>query len=113
VSTRAIQQGGIEAPSSYVHFVRTFLEAAAPFTPPPLIPHWLEDDLEAIVPIALPQEALEKIYHGNFERLYGASPAPLNREAAFAELERIAGEIEAQHGAEAENPARDVLAQLE
>ena len=112
VSTRAIQQGGIEAPLSYAHFVRTFLETAEPFTPPPAIPHWLEDDLEAIVPIELPQEALAKIYHGNFERLYGASPAPLNREAALAELARIADEIEAQQGAEAENPAREVLARL-
>jgi predicted TIM-barrel fold metal-dependent hydrolase len=112
VSTRAIQHGGIEATSSYVYFVRTFLERSEPFTPPPAIPHWLEDDLEAIVPIELPQEALAKIYCGNFERLYGASPAPLNQETAFAELARIAGEIDAQSGAGAANPARDVLAEL-
>ena len=113
VSTRAIQHGGIEAPSSYAHFVRTFLETAEPFTPPPLIPHWLEDDLEAIVPIELPRDALDKIYHGNLERLYGASPAPLNREAALAELARIADEIDALQDAGSENPARDVLARLE
>jgi hypothetical protein len=98
--------------SSYAYFVRTFLETAEPFTPPPAIPHWLEDDLEAIVPVSLPREALGKIYHGNFERLYGAAPAPLNRELAFVELERIAHEIETQPGAVAENPARDVLAKL-
>jgi predicted TIM-barrel fold metal-dependent hydrolase len=112
VSTRALQQGGLEASASYAYFVRTFLETSEPYTPPPAIPHWLEDDLAAIVPIALPAEALDKIYHGNFERLYGVEPAPLNREAAFSELERIAAEIETHHGAQAENPARDVLASL-
>ena len=112
VSTRAIQQGGIEAAASYAYFVRTYLETVEPFTPPPAIPHWLEDDLAAIVPIALPREALEKIYYGNLERLYSARPAPLNREAALLEVARIAEEIEATRGAEAENPAREVLARL-
>jgi predicted TIM-barrel fold metal-dependent hydrolase len=112
VSTWAIQQGGIEMVLSYPFFVRTYLESALPFTPPPAIPHWLEEDLDAIVPIELPEQALAKIYHGNFERLYGASPAPLNREAALAELARIAGEIDTLHGAGADNPARDVLDKL-
>jgi predicted TIM-barrel fold metal-dependent hydrolase len=112
VSTRAIGQNGVQIALSFAHHVRTFLETAAPFAPPPLMPHWLEDDLEALVPIELPEDVLAKIYHGNFERLYGADPAPLNREAAFAELERIAGEIDAQQGPGSENPARDVLNRL-
>jgi len=112
VSTRAIQQSGLEAVSSYAYFIRTFLETSEPFAPPPAIPHWLEDDLDAILPIELPREALAKIYHGNFERLYGTSPAPLDRDAALAELERIADEIETQPDAGTENPARDVLGEL-
>ena len=32
-------------------------------------------------------EALEQIYRANFERLYGPSPAPLDREAALAECD--------------------------
>jgi len=112
VSTRTIGQQGIEAASSYPYFVRTFLETSEPFTPPPAIPHWLEDDLDAIVPIELPREALDKIYHGNLERLYGAAPAPLKREVALVELERIADEIDAQPDASTENPAREVLAKL-
>jgi predicted TIM-barrel fold metal-dependent hydrolase len=112
VSTRAIGQGGVEMVLSYPFFVRTYLETTTPFTPPPAIPHWLEEDLEAIVPIGLPKEVLAKIYHGNFERLFGARPAPLNLEPARAEVKRIADEIAALHGAEAENPARDVLERL-
>jgi predicted TIM-barrel fold metal-dependent hydrolase len=112
VSTRGLVQGGIEAEASKAYFVRAWLETDEPFTPPPAIPHWLEDDLEAIVPIALPEEALDKIYHGNLERLYGARPALLNREAALIEVARIAEEIEAVGGAEAENPAREVLERL-
>jgi predicted TIM-barrel fold metal-dependent hydrolase len=112
VSTRAIGRDGIEIARSFSYFVRTFLETAEPFTPPPLIPHWLEADLDAIVPLNLPREALVKIYHGNFERLYHSMPVPLDRRSALAGVARMAEEIEAQHGAEAENPARDVLDRL-
>jgi hypothetical protein len=98
--------------------VRSFLEAEAPFTPSPLIPHWLEDDLEAIRPLALPEAVLDKIYRANFERLYGAQPAPLDQEAARAELARMAEVIDAgTHSGEGDlrtgNPARDVLRKLE
>jgi hypothetical protein len=50
----------------------------------------------------------------DFERVYGATPAPLNREAALAELERLAAEIDALAGGEAEeNAARQVAERLE
>jgi predicted TIM-barrel fold metal-dependent hydrolase len=112
-STGAIERSGLEEPLSFAHYVRTFLETGEPFTPPPMIPHWLQDGLDAILPLGLPREILEKIYHANFERVYGASPAPLNQEAALAELERVAQEIEANVSGEgAENPARDVLDRL-
>jgi predicted TIM-barrel fold metal-dependent hydrolase len=117
-STWGIARGGVELPLSYARYVRSFLEAEAPFTPSPLIPHWLEDDLEAIRPLALPEEALDKIYHANFERLYGAEPAPMNQKAATAELARMAEVIDAgTHSGEGDlrtgNPARDVLRKLE
>jgi predicted TIM-barrel fold metal-dependent hydrolase len=112
-STWGIQRGGIDQPLSYAHFVRTFLETGEPFVPPPLIPHWLEDDLEAILPLALPDEVLDKVYHGNFERMFGPRPAPLDREASAAELERMADIVDARSdetpGQSAENQARRVL----
>lgn len=74
------------------------------FTPP---------DLDGYRGLNLPSEALEKIYHANFERLYGAAPAPLDRQAARAELERLAAEIDALAGGVAEaNVARQVAERL-
>ena len=115
-STWGIARGGVEQPLSYARYVRSFLEGKEPFRPSPLIPHWLEDDLEAIRPLALPEEALDKIYHANFERLYGAWPALLNQAAATAELARMAEVIDAgarEEGASLDNPAREVLKRLE
>lgn len=110
VNTGAIARNGIREPLSYVHFVRTFLETQQPFAPPPLIPHWMEADLKAILPLHLPSDVLLKIYHANFERLYGTDPAPLSPQVALAEVERIADEIDAHtSGAETKNPARDIL----
>jgi predicted TIM-barrel fold metal-dependent hydrolase len=111
-STRGIAQGGIEHALAKARYVRAFLEGEEPFTPSPLIPHWLEDDLEAIRPLALPEEMLVKIYHANFECLYGARPAPLDEEAARAELARMADVIDAGEGERPENPAREVLERL-
>lgn len=53
--------------------------------------------------LALPDDALTKILHGNFERLAGAAPQPLDRDLARAECERIAAEIEAFAGGKAES----------
>lgn len=53
-------------------------------------PAWGWPDKGEVRGIALPQEALEKIYYRNFERLVGRAPAPLNREQAIAECERLA-----------------------
>ncbi len=111
-STRGIAQDGVEHPLAKARYVRAFLEGEEPFTPSPLIPHWLEDDLEAIRPLALPEEMLVKIYHANFECLYGARPAPLDEEAARAELARMADVIDAGEGERPENPAREVLERL-
>ncbi len=98
----AIRQGGIERPLSYARVVRTFLETDEVFAPPAVISHWLQPGLDGLHGIALPYQALTKIYHANFERLYGPAPAPLDRDAAAAEVERIAGEIDAQAAANAD-----------
>jgi hypothetical protein len=37
----------------------------------------------------LPDEALHKIYHGNFERLAGLRPRPLNPAAIVEESQRL------------------------
>jgi predicted TIM-barrel fold metal-dependent hydrolase len=108
-TTRAIERNGVDEPLSYAWVVRTFLETDAVFTPPPLIPHWLQADLDGLHGISLPRDVLAKIYAANFERLYGRSPAPLNREAALAELERMAAVLEARADGEAlDNQARAV-----
>ena len=101
----AMRQGGIERPLSYAHVVRTFLETDQVFVPPPVISSWLQPGLDGWHGIALPREILSKIYHANFERLYGPVPAPLDREAATAEMARIAAEIEALPPA---NPDPDI-----
>lgn len=113
-STRGIARGGVEHAIAKARYVRTFLEGDKPFTPSPLLPHWLEADLEAIRPLHLPEEALEQIYHGNFQRLYGAQPAPLDESAVRSELARMAEVIDAREegAAPGSNPAREVLERL-
>jgi predicted TIM-barrel fold metal-dependent hydrolase len=98
----AIRQGGIERPLSYARVVRTFLETDRVFTPPAVIAHWLQPGLDGLHGIALPRQVLDKIYHANFERMYGPAPAALDGAAASAEMERIAGEIDVQAAAKAD-----------
>jgi predicted TIM-barrel fold metal-dependent hydrolase len=113
-STWGFAQGGVEQALAKARYVRSFLEGEQPFIPSPLLPHWLEDDLEAIRPLSLPEAALLKIYHGNFQRMYGAQPAPLDQGAARAELVRMAAVIDARagEGERPDNPAREVLERL-
>ncbi|MBI3946397.1 MAG: amidohydrolase family protein [Armatimonadetes bacterium] len=80
-----------------------------------IVTRWLETDEEYRVPegadfllgppedgivrgISLSDDALAKIYHGNFERLAGARPKALNRELAAQECERIAAEVAVMAG---------------
>ena len=87
--------------------VRSFLELEGAFTPPPFLADWLQEGLAGFRGIALPREVLHKIYHGNLERLYGSSPATLNRDAALAEVERIAEAVKATAGGDVgQNQAR-------
>jgi hypothetical protein len=92
--------------------VRATLERDDAFTVPGR-EGWLPADLDGYRGLALPREVLHKIYHANFERLYSPAPAPLNRGAALVELERLAAEIDALAGGEAEeNVARRVAERL-
>ena len=113
-NTWAIERNGIDEPLSYAWVVRTFLESDELFSPPDLIPHWLEPDLEGLQGIALPRAVLVKIYSSNFKRLFGSAPAPLRRAAATAELERLADAIDALGGdGGSPNLAREVIEMLE
>jgi predicted TIM-barrel fold metal-dependent hydrolase len=88
--------------------VRRFLESDGPFAAPEGMGHWLGMDAGGFHGIALPPEVLDKIYCTNFERLFGPTPAPLNRDAALAELERQAAAIDARAGEPTNSSARQV-----
>jgi predicted TIM-barrel fold metal-dependent hydrolase len=92
--------------------VRRFLETGGPFAAPEGVGHWLGMDAEGFHGIALPPDVLDKIYHANFERVFGPAPAPLNRGAALAELERMAAVIDTRAGASVDSPARQVARRL-
>jgi predicted TIM-barrel fold metal-dependent hydrolase len=92
--------------------VRQFLETDEVFGPPPEMGHWNRPDEAKFRGIALPDDVLAKIYGGNFRRLFGATPAALARDAALAELERLAAVADAQAGGQADSPARWVRQRL-
>ena len=92
--------------------VRQFLETDGPFGAPEGVGHWLGMDAEGFYGIVLPTGVLEKIYRANFERVFGAAPAVLDRGAAVAELERMAGVIDARAGERVDSPARQVAREL-
>jgi predicted TIM-barrel fold metal-dependent hydrolase len=93
--------------------VRSFLESDGPFSAPEGIGHDLGMDSQGFHGIALPPDALEKIYRANFERLFGPAPAPLDRDAALAELERMAALLDARAGGgPVQSPARWVARRL-
>jgi predicted TIM-barrel fold metal-dependent hydrolase len=87
--------------------VRRFLEADGPFAAPRGVGHELGMDSGVFHGIALPPHVLEKIYHANFERVFGPAPASLNRDDALAELERMAAVLDTRAGGEpVDSPAR-------
>jgi predicted TIM-barrel fold metal-dependent hydrolase len=93
--------------------VRRFLETDGPFSAPEGIGHDLGMDSGGFHGIALPSDALEKVYHVNFERLFGSAPAPLDRDAALMELDRMAAALDARAGeGPVESPARRVARRL-
>jgi hypothetical protein len=55
---------------------------------------------------------LVRIYRANAEKAFGATPVDLDRDAALAELERMAAVIDAQAGEPVPSPARQVAESL-
>ena len=93
--------------------VRRFLETDGPFAAPEGMEHELGMDSSGFHGIALPPHVLEKIYHANFERMFGPAPAPLDHDAALAELERMAAALDARAGGEpGDSPAHRVARRL-
>lgn len=95
-----------------IWIVRRFLEGEGEFPTPSEMGHGLGMDCGSLCGIALPEEVLENIYHANFERRFGATPAPLDCEAALGELERMAATLDGWAGAPADSLARWVAASL-
>jgi predicted TIM-barrel fold metal-dependent hydrolase len=93
--------------------VRQFLETDGAFAAPAGVGHWMGEEGEGFHGIALPHEVLRQVYATNAERIFGTTPAPLDREAARAELERQAAAIDAlAGGGPIESPARRVARDL-
>lgn len=70
--TRTLQRGatGVGFSRFIPRLIRSFLEREGDFT----IPGYGE-----VHGLGLPHEILEKIYHTNFQQIFGATPAPLRR----------------------------------
>ena len=114
ISSRALSTGvqGVQGSLGLAWLVRANLERDDVFTVPGREGS-TPADLDGYRGLNLPRDVLTKIYRANFERVYGATPVPLNRTAALAELERIATEIDALAGGQAEdNVARQVAQRL-
>jgi predicted TIM-barrel fold metal-dependent hydrolase len=114
VATLADPSQGLDRADSLgrTWIVRRFLETDEAFAAPEGMGHGLGLDAEGFHGIALPPDVLDKIYHANFERIFGPAPAPLDRDAALAELERLAAAIDSLAGGErVESPARRVARQ--
>jgi hypothetical protein len=104
---------GVEWALGRAWVIRTFLESDRTFVPPEGLERWLEPDLDGFQGIALPTEALERIYRANFERIYGHAPAPLDPELALSEVRRMVDALDRRaSGMTADNHARQVLATL-
>jgi predicted TIM-barrel fold metal-dependent hydrolase len=104
---------GLKTSLAKAWVVRAFLENEGSFLPPEEIGFWLYPRTDRFRGLALPHDVLSKIYRTNFERLYGAKPVPLNREAAIVELGRLAAAYaEKVDDPESENQARRVADQL-
>ena len=69
---------------SAVNLVRSFLERKEPF-----LGGWMQELISH--PFALPDEILDKIYHDNFVRMFGAQPRPLDGDRiAYEAKKRLA-----------------------
>jgi len=87
----AAPEMGIEADESRLRLevVRNFLEQESEFRLDVEKGYLFGKFGDTFRGIGLPEEALQKIYHGNFERLAGVAPRPLNPPAIVAECARL------------------------
>lgn len=92
-------------------FVRCFLEQDGPLEIPQGVSHWKRPD-KLIYGLNLPTAVLEKIYHANFERLFGSSPAKLVQTKAVEILEAQADFMDKRAGSPVNSPARQVAMKL-
>jgi hypothetical protein len=111
---------GLSRPEGMAHAlgtawaVRMYLEKDVVFEPPEALAHWREHDLDGFRGFGLPSDVLARIYHGNFERLFGSEPAELDRDAALGELARMASQIDRLSGnKDGANGAREALRALQ
>jgi predicted TIM-barrel fold metal-dependent hydrolase len=96
-----------DSPTSRIWVTRNCLESDETFHVPTDERLFWPDHRTTLRGLALPKDVLEKIYVGNFTRLAGFRPKPLNMPVVREELQRIAT-ISAVLGEE-ENSARKVL----
>jgi len=78
-----------------IRMVRAFLETGETF-PVPLVGYPTATDWPPLRGLELPQEVLTKLYTGNFQRLVGPSPKPLDMELMQEELGRLEAQIRAR-----------------
>jgi predicted TIM-barrel fold metal-dependent hydrolase len=104
---------GVERALERAWVVRTFLETNEAFVPPEELCRWLEGDLDCFCGLGLPRQVLARVYRTNLERVYGPTPAPLDRERALALVRRMAAALDRRPGARNEdNHARQALEML-
>ena len=80
----------VQSEMDKVWYMRTFLETTGPFQTAPTF----RRGPTTLYGIGLPKDALKNIYHDNYQRLVGETPAPLNRTAARDECLRQAAIVE-------------------
>lgn len=93
------------------YFVRQFLEEPEILNIPDGVAHWKRPGTD-LHGLGLPHESLEKIYAGNFMRLFGPSPASLDTKICGRILEAQAGFIDQRAGTKVNSPARVVANKL-
>jgi len=81
-----------DSPLSRVEVIRRCLETGDTFHVPTDEPLFWPDHRTTLTGLALPAEVLQPIYGGNYARLVGERPRPLNEALADEELRRIAAE---------------------
>jgi hypothetical protein len=93
------------------YVVRAFLENSGAIEIPDGVKHWRRPNAE-IRGLGLPEAILNKIYHGNFCRIYGDTPKPLHLPTALNLINQQACVLDAMAGQPVNSTARQVYNQL-